>query len=310
MRHKLSWILAAALAAAACSPQVYPLQMVVRQPSTSGLTLVGKNASIVYMDGTTATESLLDRHVASALARSLEDSYYDGAEVIPLSHIATPDSIGVDLMHTLVMETGGDVVFLLSSSLGNPSLGANQTVSHAASPDSAYVFQADVPVQSNLYVYDSMGKDEVLKYKGNAVLRSQVYNSGIVTEDGLRTLALHSLSPEAEVVGERIARRFLSHWKTDDFPFYYFDDYSSEAWFTPLQDVADGKFSAAVDGYSLLVKSGSNLKRSCACFNLAQVFYLLGDYQLSARWLDEAEKLESVSQASLLRKRLASHLEK
>ena len=310
MRHRLSWILAATLAAAACSPQVYPLQMVVRQPSTSGLTLVGKNASIVYMDGTTATDSLFDRHVASALARSLEGSYYDGAEVIPLSHIASPDSIGVDLMHTLVMETGGDVVFLLSSSLGNPSLGANQPVSHAVSPDSACVFQADVPVQSNLYVYDSMGRDEVLKYKGNAVLRSQVYNSGMVTEDGLRTLALHSLSPEAEVVGERIARRFLSHWKTDDFPFYYFDDYSSEAWFTPLQDVADGKFSAAVDGYSLLVKGGSNLKRSCACFNLAQVFYLLGDYQLSARWLDEAEKLESVSLAPLLRKRLASHLEK
>lgn len=275
MKHRLSWILAAALAAAACSPQVYPLQMVVRQPSTSGLTLVGKNASIVYMDGTTATDSLFDRHVASALARSLEDCYYDGAEVIPLSHIATPDSIGVDLMHTLVMETGGDMVFLLSSSLGNPSLGGNPS---------------DIPVRTNLYVYDSMGQDEVLRYKGSAVL--------------------HSLLPEAEVVGERIARRFLSQWKTEDFPLYYFDDYSSEAWFTPLQDVADGKFSAAVDGYSLLVKGGSDLKRSCACFNLAQVFYLLGDYPLSARWLDEAEKLENVSLAPALRKRLASHLEK
>ena len=310
MKHKLSWILAAALVASACSPQVYPLQMAVRQPSASGLTLVGKNASIVYMDGATATDSLFDRHVASALARSLEGCYYDGAEVIPLSHIATPDSVGVDLMHTLVMETGGDMVFLLSSSLGNPSMGANQTVSPAASPDSAYVSQADVPVQTNLFVYDSMGKDEVLKYKGNAVLRSQVYNSGIVTEDGLRTLALRSLSPEAEVVGERIARRFLSQWKTDEFPFYYFDDYSSEAWFTPLQHVADGNFSAAVDGYSLLIKGGSQLKRSCACFNLAQVFYLLGDYELSARWLAEAEKLENVSAAPLLRKRLSSHLEK
>lgn len=310
MKHRLTWILAAALMAAACSPRVYPLQMVVRQPSTSGLTLVGKNAAIVYMDGANTTDSLFDRHVASALARSLEDSYYDGAEVIPLSHIASPDSVGVDLMHTLVMETGGDLVFLLSSSLGSPSIGTNKAVSRAASPDSAYVAQAEVPVQSSLFVYDSMGKDEVLKYKGNAVLRSQVYNNGIVTDDGLRTLALHALSPEAEVVGERIARRFLSHWKTDDFPFYYFDDYSSEAWFTPLQHVADGKFSAAVDGYSLLVKDGSNLKRSCACFNLAQVFYLLGDYKLSSRWLDEAEKLENVSQAPFLRKRLASHLEK
>ena len=75
MKHRLTWILAAALMAAACSPRVYPLQMVVRQPSTSGLTLVGKNAAIVYMDGANTTDSLFDRHVASALARSLEDSY-------------------------------------------------------------------------------------------------------------------------------------------------------------------------------------------------------------------------------------------
>ena len=225
-------------------------------------------------------------------------------------HSASPDTVSLDLMHSLVMETGGDVVFLLSSSLGSPSIGTNKAVSRAASPDSAYVAQAEVPVQSNLFVYDSMGKDEVLKYKGNAVLRSQVYNNGIVTDDGLRTLALHALSPEAEVVGERIARRFLSHWKTDDFPFYYFDDYSSEAWFTPLQHVADGKFSAAVDGYALLVKSGSNLKRSCACFNLAQAFYLLGDYELSSRWLDEAEKLENVSLGSVPEKKAGCPLGK
>ena len=41
---------------------------------------------------------------------------------------------------------------------------------------------------------------------------------------------------------------------------------------------------------------------------MAQAFYLLEDYQLSARWLDQAEKLENLSLAPGLRKRLAKHL--
>ena len=122
---KLSWILVAVMTAAACSPQVYPLHLEVRQPSDAGLTLVGKTASIVYMDGSNSVDSLFDRHAASALALALEADYFDGEEVIGLSRIATPDSIGVDLMHTLVMETGGDVIFLLSTALGEPSLGQN-----------------------------------------------------------------------------------------------------------------------------------------------------------------------------------------
>ena len=49
MKH--SWILAAVLLTAACSPQVYPLYMDVRNPSSSGLNLARKEISIVYRDG-------------------------------------------------------------------------------------------------------------------------------------------------------------------------------------------------------------------------------------------------------------------
>ena len=276
---KLFWILVAALPLAACSPQVYPLHLEVRQPSDAGLTLVGKTASIVYMDGSNTVDSLFDRHAASALARALEADYFGGEEVIGLSRVPTQDSIGVDLMHTLVMETGGDVIFLLSSKLS--------PIPEAQS--------ADVPMESTLYVYDSMGEDAVKRFHGSAVLKD---------------CSAEQLDGQAEEVGTRISRRFLSNWTTESYSFYYFDDFSSESWFTPLQDAADGLFAKAIQGWEPLVKDGTNIKRACACFNMAQAFYLLGDYVISSRWLDEADKLENLTQVPALRKRLASHLEK
>ena len=307
---KLTWLLSAVLFVAACSPQIYPLHLGVRQPSESGLTLVGKTASIVYMDGDNQVDSLFDRQVASALARALEADYFNGQEVIGLSRIATPDSVGTDLMHNLVMETDGDVIFLLNSSLDPMAFQTNVPVPGATSADSAYVAVATMPVRTQLYVYDSMGKDEVKLHKGKAVLKMDVYNNGITGEDGLQTLALRQVPDYAEEVGDRISRRFLSTWGNESFSFYYFDDFTSESWFTPLQHAADEEYAQAIDGWGTMVKEGSSIKRACACFNIAQTFFLMGDYPLSARWLDEAEKLENLSQAPALRKRLAAHLEK
>lgn len=273
------WILAAVLSLAACSPQVYPLHLDVRKPSDAGLTLVGKTATIVYMDGNNAVDSLFDRHAGSALARALEADYFGGEEVIGLSRIPTPDSVGVDLMHSLVMETGGDVIFLLSSHVGQlPQSG-----------------EANVPMETTLYVYDSMGEDVVKRYHGTAILDKT---------------SSEELPGQAEEVGNRVFRRFKSNWSTESFSFYYFDDYSSEAWFTPLQHAADGEFAKAIQGWEPMVKEGSNLKRACACFNIAQTFYLLGDYALSFRWVEEADKLENLDQSPALRKRLATRLEK
>ena len=303
-------ILSAAVGLAACSPQVYPLFMEMRQPSASGLTLAGKTASVVYMDGLNHTDSLFDRHASSALARALEADYFDGEEVIGLSRIATPDTVDVNLMHELVMETGGDVIFLLSSSLDLPELTENRPFEKARSADSAYVCQATFPVRSNLYVYDSMGEDKVLNFKGNTLMKTFVYNNGLPSEDGLRVLAAGALPDGADQLGTRMARRFLSEWRTETFSFYYFDDFSSEAWFTPLQDAADGKMSEAIDGWALLVKDGSPVKRASACFNIAQALYLMQDYALSARWLEKSRELENLPQAEALQKRLALHLEK
>ncbi len=310
MRHP--WILAAAaLLAAACSPQVYPLYLDVRGPSTSGLSLVGKNVSVVYMDGNNQVDSLFDRQVASSLARSLEADYFDGREQVGIFRTPAVDSVSLDLMHSLVMETEGDVVFVLSSSLGLPAPETNQVVAKATSVDSAFVCPVAVPVRTRLYVYDSMGQDKVHPFKGSAVLRTMVYNSGTLTEDGLKSLALRSMAQEADEVGERISTRFLSTWTTETFSFYYYEgSLQNDIWIYALANVLEGKLAKAVDMWMPFVKQGNIISRASACYNIAQAFYLMEDYEISARWLDMAEKLENVSLAPGLRKRLSQHLEK
>ena len=147
--RKLS-VIVSALLLAACSPQVYPLYLDVRQPSSSGLDLARKSMSLVYMDGTNEVDSLFDRHAASALARSLEEDYFGGEPVIGLYHIPSADSVSLEKMHSLVMDTEGDVIFVLASHLDVP---ADTTLLSV------------VPLNTSLSIYDSMGEDKVQSFK-------------------------------------------------------------------------------------------------------------------------------------------------
>ena len=267
---------AAALALAACSPQVYPLYLEVRQPSSSGLDLSRKTMGIVYMDSDSPADSTFDRSAASALARALEEDYFSGAEEVGLYHTAASDSVSLEKMHTLVMDTEKDVVFLLSSHLGT------------ARSDGS------LPVTTRLSVYDSMGEDKVHRYSGSAILPAP---------GGADAPA------QPEVVGERISARFLSKWKTEPFSLYYFDQILSD-WEAPIVHVVEGKRAKAIDAWAPLVKKGNSLQRACAAYNMAMAFYLLEDYEMSLLWLDYADKLENVPLSGGLRSRLAPHLEK
>ncbi len=267
---------AAALALAACSPQVYPLYLEVRQPSSSGLDLSRKTMGIVYMDSDSPADSSFDRSAASALARALEEDYFSGAEEVGLYHTAASDSVSLEKMHTLVMDTGKDVVFLLSSHLGT------------ARSDGS------LPVTTRLSVYDSMGEDKVHRYSGSAILPAP---------------AGADAPSQPEVVGERISARFLSKWKTESFSLYYFDQILSD-WEAPIVHVVEGKLAKAIDAWAPLVKKGNSLQRACAAYNMAMAFYLLEDYEMSLLWLDYADKLENVPLSGGLRSRLAPHLEK
>ena len=307
---KKTWLIAAALLAAACSPQVYPLHLELRQPSKSGLDLARKSMSIVYMDSALPADTLFGRTAASALARNLESDYFDSAEEIGLYNVPEADSVSLDLMHSLVMDTGSDVVFLVSTKLGVPVLGGNKEVPRATQVDSAYVCDATIPIVTRLYVYDSMATDEVHRYRGSASIKADIYNNGMTSDDGLRTLAWRSLSAQAEEVGRRLSSRFISDWQGDIYRFYYFDDASVSEWATGLSLVQQGNLTAAVDQWISLVKTGRDQKKACAAFNVAQTFYLMGDYALATRWLDVANRLENLDLTPGLSKRLASRLQK
>lgn len=307
---KKTWLLAVALIATACSPQVYSLYMDVRQPSTSGLRLAGKDISIVYMESRTPADSLFDRQAASALARRLEEDYMDGREEIGIFRTPKADSVSLELMHSLVMDTEGDVIFVLSSELGEPVLEANQVLANAPSADSAYVCPASIPMKTQLFVYDSMGQDKVHHFRGSTTLRPRVYNNGMSTPDGLKALALRSLDAEAEGAGARMSKSFLSVWNTESFNFYYYDGFNADQWIYGLANVAEGRLAAAVDSWTPLLKQGNALSRACACYNIALAFYLMEDYTLAQRWLDQSAQLEDVSLASWLRKRIDARLEK
>lgn len=272
---KLLFPLLALLAVSSCSPQVYSLVLDVRQPSQSGLDLARKSMAIVTME---TPDSTFDRNAASAMARVLENDYYGGEELIDMYRVPAADSVSLDLMHSLVMDTEADVVFLMSSAIGEP--------------DS----QARLPLKTNLSVYDSMGEDKVHRFKGNAFLTPKDATS--------------DLSEEAEKVGGRVATRFVSTWKTETFSLYYFDDLNSSSWEKGLRLAYENQFGKAIDVWSQFVKGGTALKRAAASYNIAMAFYLLEDYEMAAKWLDMADSMENLSLSAGLRKRINTRLEK
>ena len=289
---RIVWLAAALLGLVSCSPEIYTYYLEVRQPSDSGLDLARKSMALVYMDGDVPADTAFNRSMASSLARSLEEDYFGGDEVIGIYRIPKADSLSLDLMHSLVMDTGEDVIFLITSTLGEPVMETNQEVHNARSVDSAYVCPAQVPLNTALYIYDSMGDDVVRRFSGNAVLRPVVYNSGVTPGENLKDKArLATAGGEAERMGERISRRFVSNWQTESFSFYYYDDSDSEEWIGAISSTLDGKFAAAIDAWAPFLQGNDDRKRACASYNMALVFYMMGDTGLAARWLETANAL-------------------
>jgi tetratricopeptide (TPR) repeat protein len=309
---KLFWLVMALVGAVSCSPEIYTCYLDVRTPSDSGLDLSRKSMAMVYMDGDVPADSAFNRSMASALARALEEDYFGGEEVIGLYRIPKADSLSLDMMHSLVMDTGEDVIFLITSSLGEAALETNQTIQNAHSVDSAYVCPAQVPLNTAVYIYDSMGEDVVRRFNGSTVLRPLVYNNGMIPQENLKDQArLAAAGGEAERMGERVSRRFKSNWNTQSFSFYYYDNDSSERWVNGIVSTLDGKYAAAVDAWAPFLKEDNDQLRACACYNMALVFYMMDNLDLATRWLDAAETIyPDLVLINGLRTRIVSRTEK
>lgn len=311
MKSKFFIAALAAVLLSGCSPEIYRIYLDVRQPSASGLMLGGKSMAVVYMDGKNAADSIMSASVAEKFASVLDKDYYGGETAVGVYDVPFSDEYTIEDMRSLVMDTGEDVVFLLSSSLGEVQSLGNKPAYIATSVDSAYIFNSSVPVSVSLWAYDSMGKDEVKSYSGNSNIRHSVYNSGIIPEENLKDIALKEIPDgSASKVASLIGSRFTSSWKTESFSFYWFDDWNFEQWEKALDYAEQGKYSKAVDIWSAFVKGKNELKAAHAAYNIAMAFYLMGDMDLAGKWLDMADALGKVTLSSGLRKRIAANLEK
>ena len=293
----------AALALAACSPQTLTLNVDMRHPSKSGLDLAKKTMSIVYMDDD-KPDTTFSNGVASALARSLEEDYFGGNEAIGVYKIPT-DSVSLDLMHRLVIDTGDDVVFLLGPpSFGEVALSENVALQQPVSVDSAFIAQAQIPYAAKLFVYDSMDKEDRLQvFRGNSILRTQVYSSGVTAPEFLKDKALESKELGAELVGKQISNRFVPTWKTEAYSLYYFEGWDDD-WVQAAYLASEMEWKKAADIWMKKIGDNSYTKRACACYNTALAFYMMGDLNLATKWLDRADQFGTPSLSPGLRKRI------
>ena len=293
----------AALALAACSPQTLTLSVDMRHPSKSGLDLAKKTMSIVYMDDE-KPDTTFSNGVASALARSLEEDYFGGNEAIGVYKIPT-DSVSLDLMHRLVIDTGDDVVFLLGPpSFGEVALSENVALQQPVSVDSAFIAQAQIPYAAKLFVYDSMDKEDRLQvFRGNSILRTQVYSSGVTAPEFLKDKALESKELGAELVGKQISNRFVPTWKTEAYSLYYFEGWDDD-WTQAAYLASEMEWKKAADIWMKKIGDGNYTKRACACYNTALAFYMMGDLNLATKWLDRADQLGTPGLSPGLRKRI------
>ena len=291
----------AALALAACSPQTLTLNVDMRHPSKSGIDLGRKTMSVVYMD---SADSTFSNGVASSLARSLEEDYFAGREAIGVYKIPA-DSVSLDLMHRLVIDTGDDVVFLLGPpTFGEVSLSENVSRSAPKNVDSAFVAQAQIPYSARLFVYDSMDKQDRLQmFRGNSILRTQVYNNGVTAKDFLKEQALKNKDAGADLVGRQISNRFVPTWKTEGYSLYYYDGWD-EDWVLAATQAYEMNWKKAADIWMKKVNENSYTKRACACYNTALAFYMMGDLNLATKWLDRADQYGTPSLSPGLRKRI------
>ena len=293
----------AALALAACSPQTLTLSVDMRHPSKSGLDLAKKTMSIVYMDDE-KPDTTFSNGVASALARSLEEDYFGGNEAIGVYKIPT-DSVSLDLMHRLVIDTGDDVVFLLGPpSFGEVALSENVALQQPVSVDSAFIAQAQIPYAAKLFVYDSMDKEDRLQvFRGNSILRTQVYSSGVTAPEFLKDKALESKELGAELVGKQISNRFVPTWKTEAYSLYYFEGWDDD-WTQAAYLASEMEWKKAADIWMKKIGDNSYTKRACACYNTALAFYMMGDLNLATKWLDRADQYGKPDLSPGLRKRI------
>lgn len=270
-----------------CTPEIYTHHLQMRHASQSGLNLSGKSLAVVCLNSGNAADTTLLNAVANGFAASLEEDYCGGEQLIEIYNVPSAN-VDLDFAHSLVMDTGADVVFILTPpETGEITLGENHASGIITSVDSTFVTSATVPVNLHLSAYDSMGKsDRVHAFGGSTEIDVEVYNNGLSGDAALRDAVWNNIGSAGARVGRRASRQFLPTWENESYSFYY---YGYNSWEEASVAAAKLEWKKAMEKWISLLKTKNMQMRSCLEYNIALGAYMLGDCELALKWLDRAD---------------------
>ena len=250
-------ILSLAFLLVSCGPSRHAVHVEMRHPSKSGLDLAGKIVSVVYYTGRGDNADLASENMAVGFADVIETDNGTGKGSVGVFSVARKDGdcSAKDSLANLVIETDGDVVFLLDLELSD-----NLT------PEGT-------PVKVAIYCYDALNKvDVVKKFVGNTVIPSS-------SQEGMIS--------DARTVGKHIAESFKAQWKHEQYSIAYYD---SIKWYEALERAEQYDWKGAMEVWFTLLESSDVMKRAAAEYNIAVACYMLGDVELAREWLDRSDK--------------------
>lgn len=292
--RKLSFLTlaaAATLCLASCEPEVFSMLIDVRQPSKSGINLAGKTMSVVYMDDLSGRDTVFNAMVAEGFAKALEEDYFGGEEAVNIYRMEK-DMAGVysskDTLVNVAVRSGDDVVFLFDSpSFGDLTISEKSSVANASEPNLRKV-TVKAPFKLDMYVYNTMGKDTVNTYRGSSSVNQQVLCKDEDTSEDVADALWASLGQMGETTGKRAADKFVSTWESESFYFYFYD--YNDAWMKGVRAAYEYRWHDAIDAWMELLDSKNMARRAAAEYDIAQAFFLLGDYEMAQKWLDQSNK--------------------
>ena len=291
--------LSALVALQSCDPQAFSMNVEMRYPSSSGMSIDGKSVAVVYLNEDSAKDSVFNECLANGFASAIEKNYFNGAEAVNLYKM--PKVVGgvysnADTLINLIVDTGCDIVFLFDA----PEFGNVQIKEQKTSTSGTY-YPVSIPVAIKLYGFDSLsGSDTVRVWTGTRMLSANMEAS--LGRQAAADSLWNRIGSSAENLGEVSARTFAPVWKEETYTFIYYE--SPEAWLAAAQYASDYKWNEAMKVWISLLDTNNPMKRSCAEYNIATACFLMGDNELALKWLNSSDEDYPISLSKALRKRI------
>ena len=291
--------LSALVALQSCDPQAFSMNVEMRYPSSSGMSIDGKSVAVVYLNEDSAKDSVFNECLANGFASAIEKNYFNGAEAVNLYKMPKVGGgvySNADTLINLIVDTGCDIVFLFDA----PEFGNVQIKEQKTSTSGTY-YPVSVPVAVKLYGFDSLsGSDTVRVWTGTRMLSANMEAS--LGRQAAADSLWNRIGSSAENLGEVSARTFAPVWKEETYTFIYYE--SPEAWLAAAQYASDYKWNEAMKVWISLLDTNNTMKRSCAEYNIATACFLMGDNELALKWLNSSDEDYPISLSKALRKRI------